>query len=284
MNIKEDYEGQAYLLYSKYGGDHSDVYGIPIDVESHIEPLQTFDFSSWDGTFPETALTSGSEESNPANRTNLSKLNLSPYFSPLTSNSSPRTSFRFLYTGRELNIETGNYYYRARIMDSTTGRFTSKDPILYLNLYRSVKNNPTKLEDPFGKNFIKNYLRSVEDLANTLKRLGILIGDSTDNGAVDNFEHCYTGCQLSKSFGGLSVKLAEQLRETFSSSKDKEEDIRSTNYGIQVAKENGNCEEECTSFNNMLSEIKGNEDPFMITHTNICGFDIKSTPGEASQQ
>ena len=35
-------------------------------------------------------------------------------------------------------------------MDSTTGRFTSKDPILYLNLYRYVKNNPMRYLDRFG--------------------------------------------------------------------------------------------------------------------------------------
>ena len=39
--------------------------------------------SNCDGTFPDVALTSGSEESNPANRANLSKLNLSPYSSNL---------------------------------------------------------------------------------------------------------------------------------------------------------------------------------------------------------
>ena len=35
---------------------------------------------------------------------------------------------RYLYTGREYNIETGMYYYRARVMNPGHGRFTGKDP------------------------------------------------------------------------------------------------------------------------------------------------------------
>lgn len=36
-------------------------------------------------------------------------------------------------------------------MDSSVGRFGSKDPILYLNLYRYVKNNPMRYRDITGK-------------------------------------------------------------------------------------------------------------------------------------
>lgn len=35
-------------------------------------------------------------------------------------------------------------------MDSSVGRFNSKDPILYLNLYRYVANNPMHYFDPWG--------------------------------------------------------------------------------------------------------------------------------------
>jgi RHS repeat-associated protein len=63
--------------------------------------------------------------------------------------------FRFGYTGRELDIETGLYYYRARYYDSGLGRFISEDPIGFgagdTNLYRYVNNNPTNYTDPSGK-------------------------------------------------------------------------------------------------------------------------------------
>lgn len=66
----------------------------------------------------------------------------------------PATDFRFTYTGRELDAETGLYYYRARYYDSGTGRFLSEDPSGFCagdaNLYRYVSNNPLVLTDPTG--------------------------------------------------------------------------------------------------------------------------------------
>jgi RHS repeat-associated protein len=42
---------------------------------------------------------------------------------------SKTADFRFGYTGRELDTETGLYYYRARYYDSAVGRFISEDLI-----------------------------------------------------------------------------------------------------------------------------------------------------------
>jgi RHS repeat-associated protein len=62
--------------------------------------------------------------------------------------------FRYGYTGRELDSETGLYYYRARYYAPTTGRFISEDPMGFgagdTNLYRYVNNSPTNYTDPTG--------------------------------------------------------------------------------------------------------------------------------------
>jgi RHS repeat-associated protein len=58
------------------------------------------------------------------------------------------------YTGRELDAETGLYYYRARYYDAQTGQFIGQDPLSFgagdSNLYRYVANNATNLTDPSG--------------------------------------------------------------------------------------------------------------------------------------
>jgi RHS repeat-associated protein len=67
----------------------------------------------------------------------------------------PTVKFRFGYTGRESDPETGLYYYRARYFDANVGRFISTDPIGFeagdANLYRYVNNSSTLLTDPSGK-------------------------------------------------------------------------------------------------------------------------------------
>jgi RHS repeat-associated protein len=61
----------------------------------------------------------------------------------------------YSYTGREFDVESGLYFYRARYHDATTGRFLSEDPFGFAgqdpNLYRYVGNNPINFNDPSGK-------------------------------------------------------------------------------------------------------------------------------------
>ncbi|MBI1911044.1 MAG: RHS repeat-associated core domain-containing protein [Deltaproteobacteria bacterium] len=60
----------------------------------------------------------------------------------------------YTYTGREYDIETGLYFYRARYYDPEAGRFVSKDPIGFaggdVNVYGYVGNNPANWMDPLG--------------------------------------------------------------------------------------------------------------------------------------
>ena len=59
----------------------------------------------------------------------------------------------YRYTGRELDAETGLYYYRARYYSVALGRFLSPDPLGYqdsMGLYTYVGNDPLNLVDPDG--------------------------------------------------------------------------------------------------------------------------------------
>jgi RHS repeat-associated protein len=60
-------------------------------------------------------------------------------------------SYRF--QGRELDQESGLYYYRARYYDPTAGRFLTEDPVDFLggeNFYEFVLSNPINRLDPLG--------------------------------------------------------------------------------------------------------------------------------------
>ncbi|KRT69834.1 MAG: YD repeat-containing protein [candidate division NC10 bacterium CSP1-5] len=63
----------------------------------------------------------------------------------------------YTYTGRELDPESGLYYYRARYYDAATGRFLQEDAIgglvelpQTLNKYPYVLNDPHNAQDPLG--------------------------------------------------------------------------------------------------------------------------------------
>ena len=58
-----------------------------------------------------------------------------------------------LYTGRESDMESGLYYYRARYYNAGLGTFTGRDPIRYnngANLYEYVGDQPVTRVDPAG--------------------------------------------------------------------------------------------------------------------------------------
>ena len=64
----------------------------------------------------------------------------------------------YMFTGRRLDEETGQYYYRARHFDPLNARFIQRDPIgIWVdeanngNGYTYVANNPTNYVDPSGK-------------------------------------------------------------------------------------------------------------------------------------
>ena len=61
---------------------------------------------------------------------------------------------RVTFTAREaMGDSLGFHYYRHRIYDPTTGRFTSEDPLGFVdgpNMYLYCHNNPASLVDPLG--------------------------------------------------------------------------------------------------------------------------------------
>jgi RHS repeat-associated protein len=79
------------------------------------------------------------------------------------------------FTGRELDSESGLYYYRARYYDPYLGRFISEDPIGFdggINFYAYVDNNPLNATDPSG-NVIKWLDGPIKESIEYLRKLGV---------------------------------------------------------------------------------------------------------------
>jgi RHS repeat-associated protein len=73
---------------------------------------------------------------------------------------------RYGWTGREVEVETGLQFNRARFYDPTVGRWISKDPMGFdagdSNLYRYVSNFVTQSKDPSGFQAAANDLSLAE--------------------------------------------------------------------------------------------------------------------------
>jgi RHS repeat-associated protein len=75
-------------------------------------------------------------------------------FGGVTSQTDESVVFKYGYTAREFDAESGLQYNRARYLDTFTGKFISEDPISFQggdsNLYRYVFNSPLNGTDPSG--------------------------------------------------------------------------------------------------------------------------------------
>ena len=85
------------------------------------------------------------------------------------------SQMKFGYFDQQFDVETGNYYLRARYYDPTTGRFLSEDPIKDgLNWYAYCKNNPILLYDYSGLSSSFNNIK--DTITNKAKHLETYYG------------------------------------------------------------------------------------------------------------
>lgn len=87
----------------------------------------------------------------------------------------PPSGNMFLFTGRQYDIATGLYDYRARTYNPATGRFMQEDPLGYvggLDPISYVAGNPVTMVDPYGT---KGLRAAAKDLLDFVKGNGALL-------------------------------------------------------------------------------------------------------------
>lgn len=128
----------------------------------------------------------------------------------------PRTvANRFMFTGREYDPETGNYYYRARFYNPQIGRFLSPDPLGYadsMNLYQYCGNNPINLIDPYGENIWDTIITATNFTESTLWKEGTNfvagMGDNLSFGITSKIRE-FTGSNSFVDRGTSAYKTGE---------------------------------------------------------------------------
>jgi RHS repeat-associated protein len=111
----------------------------------------------------------------------------------------------FQYTGREMDAETGLYYYRARYYDLTNGRFLSEDPIQFasgIDFYSYVSNRPNNFADALGfsQNDVSRIMKQSQNITNQMTKDGLRIDPGPLNNLLSSLQSVlgskspYLGC------------------------------------------------------------------------------------------
>jgi len=119
----------------------------------------------------------------------------------------------FKFTGKELDSESGLYYYGSRYYNPGIGRFTTPDVLkgnlanpLSLNRYAYVENNPLKYVDPSG---------SEKKKANNLELLRAKVRQVRTSYSIDRLDTISV-----YQHGPLTVQTSNEFTSIFESDKD----------------------------------------------------------------
>ncbi len=77
-----------------------------------------------------------------------------PFGNPISSSGTLASANVYRFSSKEIHVKSGMYYYGYRFYDPNLQRWLNRDPIQEkgrLNLYRFVRNSPTRFLDTFGK-------------------------------------------------------------------------------------------------------------------------------------
>ena len=139
-----------------------------------------------------------------------------------TSRTTSAENNRYTYTGREYDEDLSLYHYRARMYDSASGRFCSRDPIGDEdgnNIYR-VGFVPGKT-DPSGKYtcpptiFVQQMINLIHSIHLDAKcAIGVGIGDPFHEYYENNpFQHCVWNCRMTRTIGESAAESCSSQKE-----------------------------------------------------------------------
>ena len=176
----------------------------------------------------------------------------------------------YSYTGREFDVESDLYFYRARYYDPDLGRFLSEDPIRFRggdqNLYNYVFNSPLNLRDPYGRFPLKplnpvaqKFAEAIGEAARATKHFLDAFDAMRQRYRAkdqDKFFHCLANCQATKEGPGgeAAAEIISEVRELTDEFGPKgdtraqcDADRAANEKGREIAKKGGDCNKECST-------------------------------------
>jgi RHS repeat-associated protein len=164
----------------------------------------------------------------------------------------------FGFAGGLYDRDTKLVRFGARDYDAETGRWATKDPILFAggdtNLYGYVVNDPVNFIDPAGLYF--GWVPSLSGLADAVGAVGDFLRNYSDmrdawTKGADKYFHCKANCERGLAGEGMAETISEgrELTDQLKgdSRKDCDEDRRANAQGRAGANSNDSCSRVCSS-------------------------------------
>jgi RHS repeat-associated protein len=170
----------------------------------------------------------------------------------------------FAFQGRELDVESQLYYYRARYYEPVMGRFLTEDPIMELselNQYVFPRNNPITFIDPSGlagcwgdEMYVQacavgpwdayRAKRLSEEATRKAQESGL---DGEHNGRQDAFRHCYWSCRMAQEIGPDQATTVGDTHEICVPNPPAETamDRHNNRVGVSRGQPGRDCNREC---------------------------------------
>ena len=165
-----------------------------------------------------------------------------------------------LFTGKDLDPDTGLYYFNARWYDGNSGRFLTQSQVSPYDEkpYGYCQANPIAFADPDGRLFFAVAYAAwaiwvISDKVGQLlcaKRVGQAYWDAYANSIHhqdphDSFVHCVTSCEIASQCGqGVSV-VAGRVQEwgnEWETHRDTQDDEVANAYGRACAEDERGCD------------------------------------------
>ncbi len=150
-----------------------------------------------------------------------------PYGEVFVEERNSQFSTNFLFNAKELDNETGLYYYGARYLDPTGAMWLSVDPLFEkyagMSPYNYCMGNPVKLVDPDGRDYVRNDNGEIvyfeKDLSDRLKigehfqykgGAGVYLGKTYDDVQTNTYYSLFGQSYKLNSKEGKCVKALDK--------------------------------------------------------------------------
>ena len=163
------------------------------------------------------------------------------------------------FTGKELDADTGLYYYGARYYNPNLSRFVSRDPLQdrtmemisrqEMNGYAYTKNNPINSIDENGEYTVSEAKLAIAHPINARKAKEIAdyaysytqdhFTEGLHNGEADAFRHTFWNALMTKEFGADFAKKVGDAHEDYAGNpfSEKQMDLYNNARGREIGRE-----------------------------------------------